>query len=114
MNDKAYWWTRYGDFDPGAGIYPHMGQVIARYRLKRGLRTQQDLAIALGCSKRTVEELEGTVNVSTPDSVERRQVLARLLMIPPALLALDWRFMVYENNDADRLSQREGRFRQIY
>ncbi len=102
MNDKTYWWSRYGDFDPGVGIYPHMGQVIAQYRLKRGLRTQQDLAIALGCSKRTVEELEGTVNMNTPDSVERRQVLARLLMIPPALLALDWRFMVYGNNDAGR------------
>jgi transcriptional regulator with XRE-family HTH domain len=102
MNDSVYWWSRYGDFDPGVGIYPHMGQVIAYYRLKRGLRTQQDLAIALGCSKRTVEELEGTVNMNTPDSVERRQVLALLLKIPPALLALDWRFMVYENNGTDR------------
>ncbi len=101
MNPKTHWWSRYGDFDLGTGIYPHMGQVIACYRLKRGLRTQQDLAIALSCSKRTIEELEGTANMNAPDSVERRQVLARLLKIPPALLALDWRFMVYENTNPD-------------
>ncbi len=92
------WWSRYGDFSPGAGVYPHMGEVIAYYRLKRGLRTQQDLAIALGCSKRTVEELEGTMNLNTPDSIERRMVIAKLLRIPPALLALDWRFMVYQSS----------------
>jgi len=103
MNDNrtTYWWSRYGNFDPGVGIYPHMGQVIAQYRVKRGFRTQQELAIALGYSKRTIEELEGTVNVNSPDSIERRQMIARLLRIPPALLALDWRFMVYDNNSTD-------------
>jgi hypothetical protein len=40
----------------------------------------------------------GNFALNTPDSIERRQVTARLLRIPPALLALDWRFMVYENN----------------
>ena len=101
-NTNDYWWSRYGDFEPGIGIYPHMGQVIANYRLKRGYRTQQDFATALGCSKRTIEELEGTVNMNTPDSIERRQIIARLLRIPPALLALDWRFMTYENNGTDQ------------
>jgi hypothetical protein len=57
MNDKTYWWSRYGNFNPGIGIYPHMGQVIAHYRVKRGFRTQQELAIALEYSKRTIEEL---------------------------------------------------------
>ncbi len=99
MSSKAYWWSRYGSFDPGTGAYPHIGQVITWYRLKRGFRTQQDLAIALGVSKRTVEELEGTANVTTPDSIERRQSLALLLRIPPMLLALDWRFMVDEEKD---------------
>ncbi len=99
---KSYWWSRYGDFSPGMGIYPHIGEVITCYRLKRGFRTQQDLAIALGVSKRTVEELEGTVNLNTPDSIERRQIIARLLRIPPALLALDWRFMVYEHNTEEQ------------
>jgi transcriptional regulator with XRE-family HTH domain len=96
-----YWWSRYGKFSPGEGIYPHMGQVIGHYRVKRGFRTQQDLADALGCSKRTIEELEGTININNPDSVERRQAIARLLRIPPALLALDWRFIVYDNNSTD-------------
>src|SRR5579885_778602 len=101
MSDKTYWWFRYGVFDPGVGIYPHMGQVIAHYRIKRGFRTQQELAIALGYSKRTIEELEGTVNMNNPDSIERRQMIARLLRIPPALLALDWRFMVYDDHSTD-------------
>jgi len=72
MNDKTYWWSRYGRFNPGVSVYPHMGQVIAYYRVKRGLRTQQELATALGYSKRTIEELEGTVNMNNPDSIERR------------------------------------------
>jgi transcriptional regulator with XRE-family HTH domain len=103
---EQYWWSCYGDFEPGEGIYPHMGQVIAHYRLRRGLRTQNDLAIALGYSKRSIEELEGSMNLNTPDSVERRMLLAKLLRIPPALLALDWRFMVYPNNN----SQQENNF----
>src|SRR5579883_3410258 len=49
---------------------------------------------ALGCSKRVIEELEGAASAKVPDSLDRRQVLARLLRIPPALLALDWRFMM--------------------
>src|SRR5581483_101635 len=101
MSNKTYWWSRYGNFDSGVGIYPHMGQVIAQYRIKRGFRTQQDFAIALGYSKRTIEELEGTINMNNPDSIERRQMIARLLRIPPALLALDWRFMAYDDNSAD-------------
>lgn len=90
----GYWWSRYGDFSPGIGVYPHMGQVIAHYRVKRGFRRQEDLATALGCSKRVIEELEGAASVKGPDSLERRQVLARLLRIPPALIALDWRFLM--------------------
>lgn len=86
---EEYWWSRYGKFDPGEEAYPHMGQVIAHYRKKRGW-TQESLAIALGCSKKTVEDLEGAKSVNGPD-IERRKTLIRLLRIPPALLALDWR-----------------------
>ena len=109
MNNKTYWWSRYGPFLPGSGVYPHMGQVITHYRIKRGFKTQQDLATALGYSKRTIEELEGNINLNNPDSIERRQAIAQLLRIPSALLALDWRFMVYdtpnttENSFADIL-----------
>lgn len=88
-----YWWSRYGNFAPGVGAYPHMGQVIAHYRVKRGFRRQEDLAIALNYSKRQIEEWEGTSNMKSPESVERRQLLGRLLRIPPALLALDWHYL---------------------
>lgn len=88
----SYWWVRYGNFDIGEGAYPHMGQVIAHYRKKRGW-TQESLAFALGCSKRTAEELEGPKGVNGPD-LERRKTLVKLLGIPPALLALDWRVQV--------------------
>lgn len=85
----SYWWSRYGNFDASDGTYPHMGQVIAHYRKKRGW-TQESLAIALGCSKKTVEDLEGPKGMHGPD-IERRKTLVKLLGIPPALLALDWR-----------------------
>jgi transcriptional regulator with XRE-family HTH domain len=113
---RNYWWLRYGDFSPGIGVYPHVGQVIAYYRVKRGFRRQEDLATALGCSKRAVEELEGAASVKGPDSLDRRQVLARLLRIPPALLALDWRFMMdyskpYHDEDlASRLQTEDDAF----
>ena len=86
---ESYWWARYGNFDAGEGVYPHAGQVVAHYRKKRGW-TQESLAIALGCSKKTVEDLEGPKGMNGPD-IERRKTLVKLLGIPPALLALDWR-----------------------
>lgn len=100
----AYWWSRFGNFAPGVGIYPHMGQVITEYRIRRGFQTQKALAIALGYSERTIQELEGSMNLDAPDSIERRMVLARLLQIPPCLLALDWRFMAYKDNTVDQES----------
>lgn len=100
----SYWWNRYGNFAPGVGIYPHMGQVITEYRIRRGFTTQKSLAIALGYSERTIQELEGSMNLDSPDSVERRMILARLLRIPPCLLALDWRFMAYKDNTIDQSS----------
>jgi hypothetical protein len=98
----AYWWSRYGNFAPGVGMYPHMGQVITEYRVRRGFQTQKALAIALGYSERTIQELEGSMNLDAPDSIERRMVLARLLQIPPCLMALDWRFMAYKDNTVDQ------------
>src|SRR5689334_13777362 len=94
----AYWWSRYGDFSPGEDNYPHMGEVVAYYRVKRGFRRQEDLAVALGCSKRSVEEWEREVTLSSPN--ERRKVLSRLLRIPPCLLALDWHFMAENNKNS--------------
>jgi transcriptional regulator with XRE-family HTH domain len=92
-----YWWSRYGNFPPGMGNLPHMGKVIASYRLKR-YRTQAEFAIASGFDKRTVEEWESSV--FTHDH-ERRIFLAKMLRIPPALLGLDWRLVVFENNKGE-------------
>ncbi len=100
----AYWWSRFGEFAPGVNVYPHMGQVITEYRIRRGFQTQKALAIALGYSERTIQELEGSMNLDAPDSIERRMVLARLLQIPPCLLALDWRFMAYKENAVEHES----------
>jgi transcriptional regulator with XRE-family HTH domain len=89
-----HWWSRYGDFSPGEGILPHMGEVIANYRKKR-YRTQTDFAIAAGVVVRTVQEWE--TSIMTHDH-ERRIFLAKMLKIPPALLGLDWRLVFYEDN----------------
>ena len=92
-----YWWSRYGDFPPGIGNLPHMGRVLAFYRMKR-YKTQADFAIAAGVDKRTVEEWESSV--FTHDH-ERRKFLAKTLKVPPALLGLDWRVVVFENNQGE-------------
>lgn len=95
--DFCYWWNRYGKFPPGEGNLPHMGAVIACYRSKR-YKTQGEFAIAAGVHKRSVEEWESSV--FTHDH-ERRIFLAKMLRIPPALLGLDWRLVVYQNNKGE-------------
>jgi transcriptional regulator with XRE-family HTH domain len=90
-----YWWSRFGYFTPGEGILPHMGEVIAEYRQRRGLKTQADLAIAAGVLPRSVTDWESKAVLR---DFQRRVFLAKLLNIPPALLGLDWRTVVYEDN----------------
>ena len=92
-----YWWSRYGNFPAGDGNLPHMGIVIAFYRLKR-YKTQAEFAIAAGVHKRTIEEWESSVFTHDHD---RRIFLAKMLRIPPALLGLDWRLVVFDNNQGD-------------
>lgn len=92
---KLYWWSCYGRFTPGEGIWPHMGEVLAEYRLRRGFRTQAELAIAAGILPRTISEWE---NKAMLRDLERRVFLAKLLKIPPALFGLDWRAVAYEDN----------------
>lgn len=96
---RFYWWSCYGRFMPGEGILPHMGEVIAEYRFRRGLKTQADLAVAVGVLPRTISEWEGKTMLRDP---ERRVLLAKLLKIPPALLGLDWRMVLYDDNTGER------------
>lgn len=90
-----YWWSRYGNFEPGEGVLPHMGQVVAHYRRQYGCKTQATFAIAAGVKERTVIDWE-----SSPMIVDqnRRIFLAKMLKIPPALLGLDWRLVYYQDN----------------
>ena len=92
-----YWWCRYGHFAPGEGILPHMGEVISYYRKKR-YRTQTEFAIASGSSVRAIQEWETAIMTHDP---ERRIFLAKILRIPPALLGLDWRLVVFDTNKGE-------------
>ncbi|HEU5383618.1 MAG TPA: helix-turn-helix transcriptional regulator [Ktedonobacteraceae bacterium] len=100
---ESKWWSSYGDFEPGDDGYPHAGQVVAYYRKKRGF-TQKGLAIALGKDERTVQMIEAGMNI---DSLERRQVLAKLLRIPPVLLALDAHFFDTNGSVTQEISRIE-------
>ncbi len=93
----SYWWSRYESFSPGLHTLPHMGEVIAYYRKKR-YRTQEDFAIAAGVIVRTVQEWETTIMTA---DMGRRIFLAKMLKIPPALLGLDWRQVVYDNHQGE-------------
>lgn len=86
MSACCYWWFRYGHFSPGMYNLPHMGEVIAHYRRKQ-YDTQAKFAIASGSTERAVHEWESCMYTA---DIERRIFLARMLKIPPALLALDW------------------------
>lgn len=92
-----YWWLRFGNFSPGEGLLPHVGEVITYYRKKR-YKTQADFAVAAGVFLRSVQEWETAI--MTHDH-ERRIFLAKMLKIPPALLGLDWRLVLFENNTGD-------------
>ena len=60
---ELYWWRHYGDFSPGNGILPHMGEVISHYRKLR-YPTQVEFAAASGYNLRTVQEWEFITDVS--------------------------------------------------
>lgn len=95
MSTMFHWWSRYGDFPPGLYVLPHMGKVIAHYRIKAGYETQKDLSIVAGVSKRKIEEWESSMYIQ---DLERRIFLAKALKIPAALLGLDWHLVAYRDN----------------
>ena len=94
----SYWWSRYGNFEPGEGVLPHMGQVVAHYRRQHGCKTQARFAIAADVTERTVIDWERLPMI---ESQERRIFLAKMLKIPPALLGLDWRLVYYQDNQGN-------------
>src|SRR6266516_5050214 len=76
----------------GEGKQQHLGHIVKQYRKKRKKDdgrswTQADLAEVLGLSKKSVQALE-SFDVGL-DSTSRRELLIRVLDIPPVLLGLD-------------------------
>jgi tetratricopeptide (TPR) repeat protein len=87
MSELYYWWYAYSSFSPGEGNFPHIGQVICYYRKMRGIE-KGELANLLGWTKRYIEMLESEHNLTRPQLISRRILLAKALHIPPILLGL--------------------------
>lgn len=87
MEEPYYWWYAYGHFDAGEHNGPRLGQVVRHYRKMSGT-SKADLAAALQCTLRYVEMTESDKNISMPELISRRKLLAQLLQIPPVLLGL--------------------------
>src|SRR6266700_829396 len=79
-----YWWYAYGHFPVGIGNMPHAGRVIAFYRDLRGW-DQDQFAAEMGLGKRRIYQIEESAVLK---SSSRREVLVKLLNIPPALLGV--------------------------
>jgi tetratricopeptide (TPR) repeat protein len=85
--EQAYWWSSYGPFPPaGAGATrPHAGRVIAHYRKMRKWSASR-LAQELGLKRSQMYHLERQPD--PPEPLSRRELLARVLAIPPMLLGM--------------------------
>lgn len=86
--------SRYETYAPGMYGLPHMGEVIADYRLKRGWLSQDAFAVVCGVDKQTVVYWENQRYLADMD---RRIFLCKVLKIPPALLGLTWLSVVDED-----------------
>src|SRR6266571_5775298 len=87
MNEPCYWWYVYGYFKPGKENFPHIGQIIRHYRKLCGLE-KEELAKILKYTQRYIEMLESDQNLTMPELISRRILLAKALHIPPILLGL--------------------------
>lgn len=83
INVPYEWWRIYGPFEVGLQGMPHIGHMIRWYREQKGWKVD-DLAQALGISKTRTYELEEDIRM--PKDLSRREILAKLLSIPPILL----------------------------
>ncbi len=93
MDTAQHWWMREGyfPFEAGNDHYPHSGQVIQYYRIRKTIHgqplRQSDCAKMLGISERALWAIEN--RNEGLDSFKRRLQVASLLAIPPSLLKLD-------------------------
>jgi len=89
---ENHWWRMYGPFDAGEDDLPHTGQVISHYARLSGLKAS-DLARRLTqlgwkVGERRMEQLQSQANISDPQQISRRRLLAQVLAIPPVLLGI--------------------------
>ncbi len=80
-----WWWYAYGPFPVGEHGMPHAGRVVTFYRELRGWSVAR-LGAELGLKERQMYNIEGSATL--PEPLSRRELLARLLDIPPALLGV--------------------------
>ncbi|QBD75761.1 XRE family transcriptional regulator [Ktedonosporobacter rubrisoli] len=80
--------SHYGKYRSGLYGLPHMGEVIADYRVKRGWKSQGAFAIVCGVDRQTVAYWEKLEYLA---EMKRRIFLCKVLRIPPMLLGLTWR-----------------------
>lgn len=85
--------SRYGKYRQGQFGLPHMGDVFADYRKRRG-DSQETFAIVCGTDKQSVVYWESLPYFS---DMERRIFLSKILHIPPALIGLTWRNVIDED-----------------
>jgi transcriptional regulator with XRE-family HTH domain len=96
---------RYGGYSPGKYGLPHMGEVIADYRVRKGWKKQEDFAIVCGVSKQAIAYWESQEYLAEMD---RRIFLCKVLSIPPGLLGLTWRSVIDTDQDQTYIKSLEN------
>jgi DNA-binding XRE family transcriptional regulator len=82
--------SRYEDYSPGEYGLPHMGEVFADHRKRKG-HSQETFAIICGVDKQTVVYWENQKYLA---DMKRRIFLCKVLSIPPAFVGLTWRSLI--------------------
>ena len=88
--------SRYAHYSPGEYGLPHMGEVIADHRKRKG-HSQEKFAIICGVEKQTVVYWENQKYLA---DMKRRIFLCKTLSIPPAFLGLTWRSVIADDQAA--------------
>jgi DNA-binding XRE family transcriptional regulator len=86
-----------GNYSSGLYGLPHMGEVIADYRCRKGWKSQEAFAIVCGVDRQTVAYWERKEYLADMD---RRIFIAKMLKVPPALLGLTWLSMADQDKTA--------------
>ncbi|MBA2682218.1 MAG: hypothetical protein H0U76_27980 [Ktedonobacteraceae bacterium] len=87
-----------GNYSSGLYGLPHMGEVIADYRSRKGWKSQEAFAIVCGVDRQTVAYWERKEYLADMD---RRIFIAKMLKVPPALLGLTWLSMADQEKTAN-------------